>query len=67
MKCEEKERLLAAYQKGIALYSLALAQMVDGIRASKPYEDLRELTENARMKSENARLELDAHISEHGC
>jgi hypothetical protein len=67
--CEEYAKLLKAYQQSLALFSLTLGAL-QAARATVPREESRRQAgyfEQARMRSDQARAELDKHTAEHGC
>ena len=67
--CEEKQRLLRAYQAETQGYSAAVATLNNRIgRSSKiEYDALYTIAEDARIRVENAREALGMHTTEHGC
>jgi hypothetical protein len=67
--CEEKGSLLEAYLKSTAEYSRSVRdlQKYIGTTGRSVYEDLRRIAEDSRIQSERARLELERHVSSHGC
>jgi hypothetical protein len=69
MNCEEKARLLVAYQTRAHLYSLSVDQIQQARSTTKRevYRELIRLSDNARIQCERARIELESHLSEHGC
>jgi hypothetical protein len=67
--CEEYAKLLKAYQHSMALFSLTLGAL-EAARATVPTDEFRRQAgylEQARMRSDQARAELDKHTAEHGC
>jgi hypothetical protein len=69
MACKEKERLLAAYQITTQTFATAVADLHAkmGTSSLAEYQDLRCLTDEARLKSEEARLALEQHVASHRC
>lgn len=67
LSCEEKVRLLTAYNDTTADYAAAVGEMTRFHISAELLERLRVIAEKARKASEVARLELDRHIKEHGC
>ena len=67
--CEEKDRLLAEYSRASVAFSDAVAtlQRKTGTSTRPEYETLRRAADDARMKSEQARLALEGHAAMHGC
>jgi hypothetical protein len=67
--CERHDELMAAYRKAQALFSMTL----DALEASRAaaskaeYERMRNYTEQTRLSAEDARMDLEQHIAEHGC
>jgi hypothetical protein len=69
MECKEKDRLLAEYYRASLAFSDAVAalQQKTGTSPKAEYETLRMVADDARMKSEQARLALEEHAAMHGC
>ena len=67
--CEEKTRLLVAYQTATGKYSTAVSDLARkmGTTPQPEYEKLNRLAEEARYESLDARDRLDWHTAEHGC
>lgn len=67
--CEEKTRLLVAYQTATEKYSTAVSELVKkmGITPKPDYDKLHRLAEQARYESLDARDRLERHTEEHGC
>jgi hypothetical protein len=67
--CDEKARLLRALTVADSDYGRAVAVLHEmlGIMRKADYQRLTRFSEEARRKSEQARVELDRHVSEHGC
>ena len=67
--CERHRELLDLYQKQVAHYSAALEAFQLARRtATKPdYDRHYGYVEQSRMKAEQARLNVEEHVSEHGC
>jgi hypothetical protein len=68
-QCDKKQELLAAYQLSQAAFLGELRTLNDriGTLSLGEYEALRGSVESARMKSEETRLMLERHVTEHGC
>lgn len=68
-KCSKKTQLLADYQSATARFSLAVTDLNEkmGVSPKSEYDRLRMAADDARMKSEEARLALERHTAEHGC
>ncbi len=69
MTCEEKARLASKYQATSQKYADAVAQLNKkmGTSAKTEYERLSGAADEARVKSEQARLALEQHIAAHNC
>jgi hypothetical protein len=67
--CERHTELLTAYQKAVALFSTTLdaLQAARANVAKDEYERMRNYVEQTRIISENARIDLERHVAEHGC
>ena len=67
--CEEHSKLFHAYQEAVALFSTTLnARQATLVTAPRDeYPRMTEYVEQARLASEDARAELDRHITAHGC
>jgi RNase P subunit RPR2 len=67
--CERHTELLTAYQKAVALFSTTLdaLQAARANVAKDEYDRMRNYVEQTRMISENARIDLERHVAEHGC
>jgi hypothetical protein len=69
MACEEKTRLMGEYETATKNFAGAVTELQRKMGTSQraAYEGLRRVSDDARAKSEVARLALEAHIEEHGC
>ena len=67
--CPEKDRLLREYQVTTEGFSEAVndLQAHRGTALQEEYERLRRVAEEARLKSEQARLALESHTAAHLC
>jgi hypothetical protein len=67
--CEEKARLAAEYESATARFSAAVTELNQriGISPREEYERLDRAANEARVKSEQARLALEQHIAAHRC
>lgn len=67
--CKEHAKLLKAYQESVTKFSTTL----EALEAARPtvlrheYQRMAGYVEQARLKSEQARSELETHTTEHGC
>jgi hypothetical protein len=69
MSCEEKARLAQDYEAATAKFSEAVRQLQRKIGTStRPeYDRLQRISDEARVKSEQARLALEQHMAAHDC
>lgn len=69
MTCDAKMRLVAEYDAATAVFSEAVAELRRKIGTStkQQYEQLGRLANEARVKSEQARLALEQHTADHHC
>ncbi len=69
MNCEEKGRLAAEFERSTTKFSEVVSQLRKkmGISAQEAYEKLDRASNEARVKSEQARLALEQHIIAHRC
>jgi len=69
MECEEKARLMAEYENSTAKFLEAVQELHRkmGTSAKEVYERLDRAANEARLKSEHARLSLEEHIAAHHC
>ena len=69
MSCDEKKRLATEYEVATAKFAEAVTELRKemGTSAKEEYERLDRATNEARVKSEQARLALEKHISAHRC
>jgi len=67
--CQDKDRLLNEYQATTEDFSRAVTKLhaARGTSSLDEYERLRQATEEARLKSEQARLALESHATAHRC
>jgi hypothetical protein len=67
--CEEKARLATEYEAATAAFSEAVKELHRKIGTSpkEEYRRLERISTEARVKSEQARLALEQHISAHHC
>jgi hypothetical protein len=67
--CETKTKLLVAYQSASEMHAKSVAELTRAIgkvnRAE--HEKLSLEAESARLLADEARIDLDAHMIEHGC
>jgi hypothetical protein len=69
MDCKVKIRLISQYEEATTLFSEAVTELRRkiGISTRENYEQLGRRANDARVKSEQARLALEQHIAEHRC
>jgi hypothetical protein len=69
MTCEEKARLATEYEAATYAFSEAVTELHRKIGTSpkEEYRRLERISTEARVKSEQARLALERHISIHRC
>ena len=69
MSCEEKARLAQEYDAATTRFAAAVRQYHRNIGTSTQaeYEQLKRASDEARVKSEQARLALEQHLAAHGC
>jgi hypothetical protein len=69
MSCEAKLRLASEYETATAVFLEAVTEQNRKIGTStkEGYERLGRRANDARVKSEQARLALEQHIAEHCC
>jgi hypothetical protein len=69
MACTEKQRLGAAYETGTRQFAEAVSELQQkmGVSSKTEYDRLSRAADEARVKSEQARLALEEHISMHRC
>jgi hypothetical protein len=67
--CKEKARLVKEYNLATAGFSEAVKQLHQRIRTSpkEEYTRLTQISNEARVQSEQVRLALEKHIATHGC
>jgi methyl coenzyme M reductase gamma subunit len=67
--CEEKNRLLREYDAATVSFSSAVSELRRrlGTSPKEEFKKLAQISDDARAKSEGARLALEQHISAHGC
>jgi hypothetical protein len=69
MSCEEKVRLTEDYRAATAAFAEAVLELQRriGTSTSAEYDSLRRISDEARVKSEQARLAFEKHIAAHQC
>jgi hypothetical protein len=69
MMCGEKARLASEYQATAQRYADVVADLNRkmGTSAKTEYERLSRAADEARVKSEQARLAFEQHIADHNC
>ena len=68
-ECREKPRLMAEYENSTAKFLEAVQELQRkmGTSPKEMYERLDRAANEARLKSERARLSLEEHIAVHHC
>lgn len=69
MVCEEKARLVGEYETATGRFSAAVTELQRkmGTSPKAEYDRLQRVSDEARVKSEQARLVLERHTAAHGC
>jgi hypothetical protein len=69
MPCKKKELLWVKYGETIAIFAdiVVKLQKQMGMLSKAEYDLRLQLAEDARIKSEEARIEFDRHVREHQC
>jgi hypothetical protein len=69
MRCEEKARLAQEYNVATVESSETVKQLHQrtGTSPKEEYKRLAQISNEARVKSEQARQALEQHIAAHGC
>lgn len=69
MACEEKTRLTTEYEAATGKFAAAVTELQrkTGTSPKEEYERLNRAANESRVKSEHARLAVEAHIAAHGC
>jgi len=69
VNCDEKTRLAMEYEDATTGFSHAVTELRRkmGVSAKEAYERLDRAANEARAKSEQARLALEQHIAAHRC
>jgi len=69
MSCEERKRLAHDYHAATATFAEAVRQIQLEIGTSTrvEYDRLQRISDEARVKSEQARLALEQHMAAHDC
>jgi hypothetical protein len=67
--CEHHRELLDMYQKAVSRFGATLEalRVSQGTISKQEYDRLYGYVEQARMASEQARLDLERHVAQHGC
>jgi hypothetical protein len=67
MSCEEEARLAEDYRAAIAAFAEAVRELQQniGTSMSAEHDRLRRISDDARVKSEQARLALKQHMAVH--
>jgi hypothetical protein len=69
LECEEKERLLVAYDRASSELSEAVTALRknEGVSGKDEYEAMCRSSEDAHMRTEQARLAFERHQQDHRC
>jgi hypothetical protein len=69
MPCKKKELLWVKYGEAIARFAEIVVKLQKqmGVLSKAEYDLRLQLAEDARIKSEEARIEFDRHVREHQC
>ena len=69
MACEEKQRLGLEYEMATKRFSQAVSELQQkmGVSTKPEYERLSRIADEARVRSEQARLALEQHVGAHLC
>jgi len=69
MACEEKQRLVAEYESSTKKFSDAVTELQRkmGTSPKADYDRLSLVADEARLKSEQARLAVEQHVVAHHC
>ena len=67
--CQEKARLAAEYETATNRFAACVTDLTRKMGTSpKPeYDRLQRIADEARVRSEQARLALEQHVAAHGC
>jgi hypothetical protein len=67
--CEERSRLLQAYNDATREFSDRVSALNAriGVTPKHEYDLLERAAEDARLKSEQARIAYERHVTDHGC
>jgi hypothetical protein len=67
--CEERSRLLQAYNDATREFSDRVSALNAriGVTPKHEYDLLERASEDARLKSEQARIAYERHAADHGC
>ena len=67
--CDRHTELLDSYQQAVSRFSATLEALraSQGTISKQEYDRIYGYVEQARAASEQARLDLERHIAEHGC
>jgi hypothetical protein len=69
VSCEAKNRLLREYEAATVAFSAAVKELRlrMGTSPKEDYKRLAQSSNDARVKSDGARLALEQHVDTHGC
>jgi len=69
MTCDQKTRLVAEYETATNVFAASITELQQkmGTSPKADYDRLLRATDEARLKSEQARLALEQHVAANGC
>lgn len=69
MTCDEKTRLVSEYEMTVKKFSDSVSELQSktGTSVKVEYDRLSRVSDELRLKSEQARLALEQHVALHGC
>jgi hypothetical protein len=67
--CDEKRRLTREYNAATETFSQSVAEFLEkmGVSPKEEYDRLQRVSEEWRVRSEQARLALEQHFAAHRC
>jgi hypothetical protein len=67
MDCNQKDRLLDEYNRGVTEWMRAVENLKDAGMGQSRYLELLSLVDEARAKTQRAKAAQAKHVAEHGC